>query len=417
VNDSLGHAAGDALLRAVAQRMTACQSGDETLARVGADEFLLIAPAVANGVDGCLERARALQAELAEPFTVSGVELHVTATIGVALAAPGDMGAGLLLKRADMAITRAKQDREPIALYASDDADRRHVLSLTTRLRRALEREELELHYQPIHSVDGELAGLDALLRWRPDGGDLVPPGDFIPLAETSGLIEPIGEWVIHETGRQIHAWREGGLNPPTVSVNVSPRQLRRTDVPRVTAAALLAHQIEPGALAIELTESAIQHGSRRLEDELRRLRGLGVRLAIDDFGADYSSLARLTDLPFHLLKIDRAFVRRVPDDARAGRLLDAIVRLAQALELLTCVEGIEDDAQLDFVRRAGADMVQGFLFDRPLPADRVAAQLPSAAGARATTAIRSRKSGAQSRSAAPTADAAPTSADASGRE
>jgi diguanylate cyclase (GGDEF)-like protein len=408
VNDSLGHEAGDALLRAVGDRLAACQAEGETLARVGGDEFLLIAPAIARGDEGAHERARWLQAELSEPFTVSGVELHVDVTIGIAVAAPGDMGAGLLLKRADIAINRAKQDGDAIAIFAENDAERRRTLTLTTRLRRAIERDELELHYQPIRRAgDESLASLEALLRWRPDGGELMPPGDFIPLAESSGLIESIGEWVIGEACRQFRAWRDAGLDAGAVGVNVSPRQLRRTDVPRVAAAALLEHRLDPRCLTIELTESALQNGARRIHDELERLRELGVRLAIDDFGADYSSLARLRDLPFEVLKIDRAFVRGVPDDARAGRLLEAIVGLASALELTTCIEGVEEESQLDFVRRAGADLIQGFYFSRPLPSDRVAAQLPAAGGAdgdRATTAMRSRKSGDQSRSATPAA-------------
>jgi diguanylate cyclase (GGDEF)-like protein len=408
VNDSLGHEAGDALLRAVADRLAACQAEGETLARVGGDEFLLIAPAMAGGDAGAHDRARWLQAELAEPFTVSGVELHVAVTIGIAVAAPNDMGAGLLLKRADIAINRAKQEGDPIAIFAENDAERRRTLTLTTRLRRAIERDELELHYQPIRRADDEsLASLEALLRWRPDGGDLMPPGDFIPLAESSGLIESIGEWVIGEACRQMRAWRDAGLDPRAVGVNVSPRQLRRTDVPRVAAAALLEHRLDAGTLTIELTESALQNGARRIQDELERLRELGVRLAIDDFGADYSSLARLRDLPFAVLKIDRAFVREIPDDPRAGRLLEAIVRLADALDLVTCVEGVEEQSQLDFVRAAGADVIQGFYFSRPLPPDRVAAQLPLIGGTGddlATTAMRSRKSGAHMRSATPSA-------------
>src|SRR4051812_2331211 len=243
-----------------------------------------------------------------------------------------------------------------------------------------------------------------------------MPPGAFIPLAESSGLIETIGEWVINEACRQSRAWRDAGFDPGAVGVNVSPRQLRRTDVPRVAASALLEHRLDPESLTIELTESALQNGARRIHDELERLRELGVRLAIDDFGADYSSLARLRDLPFAVLKIDRPFVRGVPAHPRAGRLLEALVGLADALDLTTCVEGVEEESQLDFVRRAGGDIIQGFYFSRPLPPDRVAAQLP-AAGDLASTAMRSRKSGAHIRSATPAAEAAPTSAPATGRE
>jgi diguanylate cyclase (GGDEF)-like protein len=403
VNDSLGHDAGDLLLRAVAQRLDVCAAEGETLARVGGDEFLLVIPAVENGTEGAQERAARLQAELAEPFTVSGVEVHVAVTIGIAVAAPTDMGAGLLLKRADIAINRAKQDGDAIAVFAEDDAERRRTLTLTTRLRRAIERDELELHYQPLRRAgDESISSLEALLRWRPDGGDLMPPGAFIPLAESSGLIEPIGEWVIHEGCRQMREWLDAGIEA-RVGVNVSPRQLRRTDVPRVAAAALLEHRIAPESLTIELTESAIQKGARRIEDELARLRELGVFLAIDDFGSDYSSLARLRDLPFDMLKVDRAFVRDVPGDVRSTRLLQAIIGLADALDVLTCVEGVEDETQLKAACGAGADVIQGFYYSRPLPADRVVAQLIEDRD-RAITDIRSRKSGAHIRSATPAA-------------
>jgi EAL domain-containing protein (putative c-di-GMP-specific phosphodiesterase class I) len=196
--------------------------------------------------------------------------------------------------------------------------------------------------------------------------------------------------------------WLDAGIEA-RVGVNVSPRQLRRTDVPRVAAAALLEHRVAPESLTIELTESAIQSGARRIEDELARLRELGVFLAIDDFGSDYSSLARLRDLPFDMLKVDRAFVRGVPEDLRATRLLEAIIRLADALDVLTCVEGVEDEAQLKAATDAGADVIQGFYFSRPLPADRVVAQLIEDRD-RAITDIRSRKSGAHMRSATPAA-------------
>jgi diguanylate cyclase len=196
--------------------------------------------------------------------------------------------------------------------------------------------------------------------------------------------------------------WLDAGIET-RVGVNVSPRQLRRTDVPRVAAAALLEHRVAPEPLTIELTESAIQGGARRIEDELARLRELGVVLAIDDFGSDYSSLARLRDLPFDMLKVDRAFVRDLPGDRRATRLVEAIIRLADALDVLTCVEGVEDEAQLKAVTDAGADVIQGFYFSRPLPADRIVAQLIEDRD-RAITHIRSRKSGAHMRSATPAA-------------
>ena len=371
VNDSLGHAAGDELLRAVAARLTQLTREGDILARHGGDEFLLLlrdlgseAGAAATAV------AEKMIAALEEPFWVDNAELWIGASVGISLL-PGDApDAEGMLKNADAAMYQAKNGgRGRYALYRTGGPDPGIKLGLTTRLRRALANDEFELHYQPLVDLaDMSVVCVEALLRWR-EGDRLIAPGDFIPVAEETGLIEPIGEWVIWQACAQASAWERNGFHP-RVTVNISPRQLLRPDFTQIVAEAIHHHGLEPGRLVAEITETAFMRHGGRGSEAISALHELGLLLAIDDFGAAYSSLSRLRELPVDILKIDRSFLVAVPTDPAAGEIVDAILSLARALDVIAVAEGIERDDQLEFLRERGCRLGQGFRLGRPVPAN-----------------------------------------------
>lgn len=267
-------------------------------------------------------------------------------------------------------VSRAKHGEEATAVFVAELDDAGQRLRLATGLRRALEGDELELHFQPLRVLaDGTHAGFEALVRWRPPRGALVLPGEFSGFAETSGLIEPLGAWVLDAACRQLRAWLDAGLEPGVLGVNVSPRQLRRTDVPAIVTAALERHRVDPAQLCVEVTEGALREGADAVERSLERLREIGVRAAIDDFGSDYSSLARLRDLPVQMVKLDRSFLAGTPGDARATELLGAIVGLGRALGLRIVAECVETPEQERLVSELGCTLGQGFALGRPLDA------------------------------------------------
>ncbi len=366
VNDTLGHAAGDELLRQVAARLARRCRATDLLARHGGDEFMLLlgdltgdARAIARTV------AEDLLATFTAPFTIDGHEFEIAASIGVATFPEHED----VLKRADAALYEAKREgRGTIRFPAAEAEPATGQLTLTARLRRALAKGELELHYQPIHDVaTGEAVAVEALLRWNDPERGMVSPAEFIPAAEDSGLIEPIGDWVVDTVVAQAAAWREQGLRPD-IAFNLSPRQLRSSGF----ADRLLGRLDDPTQFIAEITESTAMADPERTRPLLERLAAAGLRLAIDDFGADFSSLARLRDLPVHELKIDRSFLRGVPSDDRASAIVTAIVQLAQALELTAVAEGVEHAEQLDFLAEHGCALAQGFHLARPVPAEQV---------------------------------------------
>jgi diguanylate cyclase (GGDEF)-like protein/PAS domain S-box-containing protein len=376
VNDSLGHAAGDEVLRETARRVSELVRGGDILARQGGDEFLLLmhcsgADAAAPAAQGAAER---IASALERPFEVSDAEFHIGASIGVALFPEHADDAESLLKRADAAMYQAKRTGSgSVAVYQQEEGDARARLSLTTRLRRAIGEGELRLHYQPIVALaDGLLTGVEALVRWEDPQHGLVPPGDFIPIAEETGLIDPIGDWVVEELCRQALQWAAAGQRP-RLSFNLSPRQLRRTDLVSSIAQRIAAHGLRPEQFCAELTETAVMSDAHRHRSLLDELHEAGLTIAIDDFGAGHSSLARLRDLPVQVLKVDRAFLDRVPDDRGSAAIVAAILALADALDMTTIVEGIETDQQLGFLRDHGCPFGQGYLLGRPTPADQLA--------------------------------------------
>ncbi|MEV4637699.1 EAL domain-containing protein [Actinoplanes sp. NPDC049548] len=372
VNDSLGHAAGDVLLVGVAERIRDCLRPGDTPARLGGDEFAVLLP-MAYGVEEAEPVAERILQALREPFVLAGKETFVSCSIGVAYSAPGELeDANELMVRADLAMYQAKKqgkDRLEIfepAMQASFQAG----LQLEADLRRAVVRHEFELRYQPIvHLRTGEITGLEALVRWQhPDRG-MIPPLDFIPLAEETGMIVPIGEWVLREACRQAAAWnaRREGKRPLSVSVNMSAVQLDQPDLPDVVASALETSGLPADRLVVELTESLLVDHRPTTLRQLERIKELGVRLAIDDFGTGYSSLAYLRRFPVDIIKIDKSFVDDVGDVPAAAALTLGIIQLGQALSLSTIAEGIEDAGQLSELTDGNCELGQGYYFAEPL--------------------------------------------------
>ena len=382
VNDTLGHPVGDALLRAVTGRLRACARGKDVVARLGGDEFAVVLPAPAGTPEGAAGFAgRALEA-LAEPFLIEGHQLLAGASVGIAVAPADGADADTLLRRADMALYRAKAEGRAAWRFFEPalDAQLQERRALEADLRRAVRERRFELHYQPlVRTPTGSVSGVEALLRWRRADGGLVPPADFIPLAEETGLIVPIGDWVLRTACAEVARWPSGTIG---VAVNLSPAQFRRGDLVGSVRAALAASGLGPGRLELEITESVLLEDDRSTLDTLRSLRALGVRIAMDDFGTGYSSLGYLRRFPFDKIKIDRSFVREMARDANCMAIVRAVVSLGATLGATITAEGVETPEQFDLLREIGCEEAQGFLFGRPKPGAEVVEQhLPPAGG------------------------------------
>ncbi|HTA36089.1 MAG TPA: EAL domain-containing protein [Solirubrobacteraceae bacterium] len=381
VNDTFGHAAGDELLRGVAGRLATIVREGDTAARFGGDEFVILLDPFALDIAPELIAERVV-ATLREPYEIAGVpgrRLSVTASVGTALAIGGS--ADELLRNADLALYQAKADgRDCGVLFCASmetQARDRHTLELD--LAEAIERNELVLEYQPALDLRSERPiGVEALIRWHHPTRGVISPVDFVPIAEQSGLIVPIGRWALQEACRQASAWARDG-HEIGVAVNVSARQLDADELIVDVAQALAESELEPGALTLEITETALMCDAEAAVERLGRLKQLGVRIAIDDFGTGYSSLAYLRQFPADSLKIDRTFVAGVATSRESAALIDTLVQLARSLEIEIVAEGIEDVEQLRALQLAHCDVGQGFLFSRPLPADGVEAFFTSA--------------------------------------
>src|SRR3954468_18104380 len=372
VHDSLGHSTGDKLLKAMGDRLRSVLREGDTVGRVGGDGSVLILNDQSN--EEVISRAmQRITAKVAEPIMIDGKEMYVTCSAGISLYPQDGRDVDTLLKNADAAMYRAKEHgRSNFQFYTSEMNERvNDRLALEHALRRALERKEFALHFQQkVDLRSGSVIGAEALVRWLHPEWGLVRPARFIPIAEETGLIVQIGEWVIHEACRQATAWLEAGLNPGVVSVNLSARQFRAEGLGRTVAAALEETRLDPSQLEMELTESMVMHNVETAIATLQGLKSLGVLLSVDDFGTGYSSLSYLKDLPIDALKIDRSFVRdiRSGSEAEDGVLAQAIISLGHALHLKVIAEGVETDAQLHFLKRHGCDQVQGFLYGEPVP-------------------------------------------------
>ncbi len=373
VNDSLGHAAGDELLVTVGERLRgALRPGDE-LARFGGDEFMVLLPHVDER--GALATATRLRTQLAQPVEVAGHRRTITASVGLTLCDRPDARALDLIRDGDAAMYRAKvSGKNSHALFDSGLQQQvRNQIELEDGLRQALELGELELHYQPeLDLQTGVMFGVEALVRWRRADGTLVPPNDFIPLAERNGLIVPIGRWVLEEACRQASEWLSSGVVHAStlMSVNLSQVQLTHRDLVSDVAAALERHRLPARLLCLEITESSVMLDPGRANAALLELKALGVKLAIDDFGTGYSSLAHLKHLmPVDILKIDRSFVQGLADGAEDAAIITAVIDIAAKLGLTTVAEGIEETAQADQLRQMRCAIGQGFGLGRPEPA------------------------------------------------
>jgi diguanylate cyclase (GGDEF)-like protein len=382
VNDTLGHSAGDELLQQVSERLTACLREGDTVARMGGDEFTILLPSIAKNEDAFFVAQKVVDA-LKKPFRVVEKELLVTGSIGVSLYPDNGEDAETLLKNADAAMYRAKESgRGRFNFYVPVTSDGNSKMDMMAALSHAIEREELLLQYQPLVDLkQGKIIGMESLIRWMRQGPEdevavMVSPAEFIPLAEESGLILSIGDWVLRTAISQLKYWQESGFVGLCVSVNVAALQFQEEDFVEVLEQMLEETGIDPGSLKLELTESLLMKNQDRVIPRLEAIKALGVRLAIDDFGTGYSSLSYLKRFPVDTLKIDQSFVRNILEDADDAAIAEMILSLAAHLKMEVVAEGIETQAQLEFVKKRGCQTGQGYLFSRPVSADAMTALL-----------------------------------------
>ncbi|HEY9657576.1 MAG TPA: EAL domain-containing protein, partial [Allocoleopsis sp.] len=372
VNDTLGHAFGDQLLKQVTKRLQKCIRPCDTVSRWGGDEFTLLFPHITY-VEEAGKIARKILETLSAPFCLENQELYVSASLGIALFPYDGEDAETMLKHADTAMYRAKQQGRNNYQFYSPEMNTKALeqLVLETDLRKALARDEFLLHYQPqidIHT--GMIVGVEALLRWQHPHLGLVPPSQFIPLAEETGLICPIGEWVIRTACAQHQSWRAAGLPLLRIAINLSARQFQQRDLVKTIQQILCDTNTEPRYLELEITESVAMQDITFTILVLQEFRQMGIQLAMDDFGTGYSSLNSIKHFPFHTLKIDQSFVRDLMNNPSDAAIAKAVVALGQGLNLKILAEGVETVEQLEFLRLLGCDGAQGYLFSKPLPAD-----------------------------------------------
>ena len=376
VNDTLGHAAGDELLKQLSERFCKCVRSEDTVGRLSGDEFAIVLTHLTNPQDAATVANKVIEA-LNRPFQLQGTDLFVTASLGITVYPSDSPDQDTLIRNADVAMYRAKERGRNNYQFYTPEMNRRtrEMLDMESALRRALERDEFVLHYQPKVSLrSARVTGVEALLRWhRPEQG-LIAPAEFMPLLEETGLIVRAGEWVLHAVCRQLHEWRTSGAPLLPVAINLSARQFLAPDLGPVIKCALEQHALDPRLLEVEITESSIMADAEEAIRTLEYLQSLGVGIAVDDFGTGYSSLAYLKRFPLRALKIDRTFVRDITTDPDDATITQAVISMAHSLQLKVIAEGVETAAQLAFLMRYGCDEIQGFLFSRPVSAAECAA-------------------------------------------
>jgi diguanylate cyclase (GGDEF)-like protein len=378
VNDTLGHAMGDVLLKEVVSRLRSVVRAEDVVARFGGDEFAILMLDTADPT-AAGELAARIGRLLAAPFSIKGHKVRITSSIGIALYSPDVPGPEAMMVQADLALYGAKDDGRNCFRFHSEDLDREvhERVRIGEELRVALEQHELELYYQPqVELATGRIVGIEALVRWNHKTRGLLTPGAFIAIAEKTGAILPLGRWVFDEACRQLKAWQAEGIAPPVLSVNVSGVQFKSAaELEREVEESLTRWGINPANLELELTESVLMEATQRHSNTLEKLRQLGIKVAIDDFGTGYSSLKYLTTYPVNRLKLAPEFVFRVTVDYRNAAVVRAAIRLASELGLEVIAEGVETEAQVRFLMGAGCEQAQGFYFSRPVTA-RLATEL-----------------------------------------
>jgi diguanylate cyclase (GGDEF)-like protein/PAS domain S-box-containing protein len=372
INDSLGHEAGDTLLRTVAQRLKARLRSSDIVARLGGDEFVMLAQDLSSA-DQAARIARKVLSAVIQPVELFGQECRVTASVGVALYPDDAPDESTLMAHADAAMYHAKEEgKNNFQFYDGRlEMQSRERLAMEAQLRHAMERAELSLHYQAkVDLASHRITGVEALLRWHNTELGPVSPAKFVPLAEETGLILPIGRWVLHSACTQAVAWQRAGLPPLRVAVNLSPRQLADPGLVDEVRRVLEVTGLSPEYLELEVTESSVMHHVERALEVLTALRRMGLHLAIDDFGTGYSSLAQLKRFPIDTLKVDRSFIRELPNDPEDRAIAEAILAMGKTLGLRVVAEGVETADQREFLRERHCDEMQGYLFSKPLPPD-----------------------------------------------
>lgn len=380
INDSLGHAVGDQLLRVISRRLKNCVRDEDTVARLGGDEFMVLLPNISGSADAGRIGNKIIDS-LIRPVSCNGHELHITTSIGVSIYPFDGPDAETLLKHADISMYRAKElGRNKLVYYTAEmNAESRRQLALETNLRKSLERNELKLVYQPKVDISRNvITGVEALLRWEHPTMGNISPFDFIPIAEDSGLIVPIGEWAIRSAFNQLAAWHAAGHRELTIAVNLSSSQLSRFGLADSVRGALDDSRVDPGMTELEITENIVMHNIDSAISTLEILKGMGISIAMDDFGTGYSSLSYLRRLPIDIVKIDQSFVRELPGSKEDVSIAQAIIAMAKSLGLDLVAEGVENIKQLNFFRQQDVTVMQGYLFSKPVTADELLAMLDS---------------------------------------
>jgi diguanylate cyclase (GGDEF)-like protein/PAS domain S-box-containing protein len=378
INDTQGHDIGDALLKEAAARLVAEVRSEDTVARQGGDEFIILLSTIKNPEDAGVIAQKLLNSFI-RPFNIRGKELHISASIGIAIYPDDGESMDLLMKNSDIAMYHAKESGRSNFQFFSDkmNAVAADKQALSNDLRHAIARDELFLVYQPVvDMLSGEMSGMEVLLRWQHPVNGLISPLKFIPLAEESGLILTIGEWVLRTACRQLLDWQQQGYKVPRLAINLSAKQFRQKSLADTIACILRESGVQPHFIGIEITESMLVHNIEDVVDTLLKLSKMGLEISIDDFGTGYSSLSYLKRFPINKLKIDKSFIDDISTHADDAAIVKAIIAMAHGLKMKVVTEGVENQAQLDFLRMHGCEQYQGYLFCKPLPAAEIASRL-----------------------------------------